>query len=107
MGRFEEAISSFDSALGFNPDNYAAWVQRGLSLDKLGRIEEALACYDSTIKYKHDSHHGWMNRAYGLADLGRFEEAIASCDSTLKYRPGHEAAIKLKRQLQAMIRSGK
>jgi len=46
LGRFEEAVASYDFALKIKPDFHKAWYNRGIALRNLGRFEEAVANYD-------------------------------------------------------------
>ncbi len=89
---WEEAITSFEKALQFNPDNDAAWYNRGIALKKLGRYEEALASYEKALKFKPDKDEAWNNRGLALRKLGRYEEALASYDQALKFKPDDDAA---------------
>ncbi|BDA65900.1 hypothetical protein CAL7716_000660 [Calothrix sp. PCC 7716] len=47
LGRFEEAIASYDKAVEIKPDFYEAWNNRGNALRNLERFEEAIISYDS------------------------------------------------------------
>ena len=49
LGRYEEAIASYDHALKFKPDDDLAWNGRGVALDNLGRLEEAITSYDKAL----------------------------------------------------------
>ncbi|NCQ99530.1 MAG: tetratricopeptide repeat protein, partial [Microcystis aeruginosa L211-101] len=92
LGRYEEAIASYDQALEFKPDKHEAWTNRGIALGNLGRYEEAIASYDRALEIKPDDHEAWHNRGNALDNLGRYEEAIASYDRALEFKPDlHEA----------------
>jgi Flp pilus assembly protein TadD len=92
LGRYEDAIASYDEALKFKPDDHAAWNNRGIALGNLGRFEDAIASYDEALKFKPDDHAAWNNRGIALGNLGRFEDAIASYDEALKFKPDKDAA---------------
>ena len=49
LDRYDEAISCFDTALDFNPENYYAWTNKGDVLYGQGIYEEAIKCYDNSI----------------------------------------------------------
>ena len=83
LGRYEEAIASYDQAIKFKPDKDAAWYNRGIALVNLGRYEDAIASYDQAIKFKPDDDAAWYNRGNALDELGRYEDAIASYDLSL------------------------
>ncbi|NJR68084.1 MAG: tetratricopeptide repeat protein [Synechococcales cyanobacterium CRU_2_2] len=92
-GSKEEAIASFDQALGIKPDYHEAWYNRGVSLANLGRTEEAIASYDQALGIKPDKHEAWTNRGVALGNLGRHEEAIASYDQALGIKPDDSSAL--------------
>jgi tetratricopeptide (TPR) repeat protein len=92
LGRYEDAIESYDKALEFKPNLWGAWYSRGIVLYDLGRYEDAIESYDQTLAVKFDKHEAWFNRGIALDDLGRYEEAIASYDQALAVKPDlHEA----------------
>jgi tetratricopeptide (TPR) repeat protein len=92
LGRYEDAIASYDEAIKFKPDKDAAWYNRGFALDNLGRFEDAIASYDEAIKFKPDKDAAWYNRGIALRNLGRYEEAIASYDEAIKFKPDLDQA---------------
>ncbi|WP_353571073.1 tetratricopeptide repeat protein [Candidatus Albibeggiatoa sp. nov. BB20] len=89
LGRYKEAIVSYDKALNIKPDNYKAWNNRGNALGQLGRNEEAIASYDKALNIKPDKHEAWYNRGNALGQLGRNEESIASYDKALNIKPDY------------------
>ncbi|MEG4282183.1 CHAT domain-containing protein, partial [Microcoleus sp. A006_D1] len=92
LGKYEEAIASYDKALEIKPDKHEAWYNRGIALRNLGKYEEAIASYDKALEIKPDKHEAWNNRGLALYKLGKFEEAIASYDKALEFKPDdHEA----------------
>jgi tetratricopeptide (TPR) repeat protein len=92
LGRYEEAIASYNRAISIKPNYPEVWNNRGISLDNLGRYEEAIASYDRAISIKPDYHEAWYNRGISLDNLGRYEEAIASYDRAISIKPDdHEA----------------
>jgi tetratricopeptide (TPR) repeat protein len=92
IGRYEEAISSYDKALEIKPDNDEVWNNRGFALGILDRYEEAIASYDKALEIKPDNDAAWHSRGFALGILGRFDEAIASFDKALEIKPDdHDA----------------
>jgi len=70
LGRYEEAIASYDYALKFKPDIHAAWLFRGYALADLGRYEEVIISHDNALKFKPDDANAYYNKAcvYGLQE---------------------------------------
>ena len=89
LGRYEEALASYDKALELKADYHNAWDNRGTALGNLGRYEEALASYNKALELNPDYHIAWNNRGVVLDKLGRNEEAIASYDKALKLKPDY------------------
>ncbi len=49
LGRFEEALASYDSALTIDPTDADAWFDKGIVLKKMGRSKESEACVETAI----------------------------------------------------------
>ena len=86
-GQFEEAIASYDRTLEDDPENVAAWINRGSALGELGRYEDAIVSYDRALEIRSDIADAWYNRGYALNQLSRYEDAITSYDRALEFRP--------------------
>ncbi|BAY98870.1 TPR repeat-containing protein [Tolypothrix tenuis PCC 7101] len=91
LGRYEEAVASYNKGLKIQPDQYA-WYFRGNALRNLGHYEEAIASYDKALELKPDYHQAWYFRGNALRNLGRYEEAIASYDKALELKPDYHQA---------------
>jgi tetratricopeptide (TPR) repeat protein len=92
LGRYEEAVASYDKAIEIKPDDEEAWNNRGIALRNLGRYEEAVASYDKALEIKPDFETAWNNRGNALRNLGRYEEAVASYDKAIEIKPDDEEA---------------
>lgn len=78
LGRFEEALTSWDRALAIRPDYAEALNNRSVALHKLGRFEEALKAYDRTLTIRPDFAEALVNRGHLLRELRRFAEACGA-----------------------------
>ncbi|MBC6433698.1 CHAT domain-containing protein, partial [Nostoc sp. HG1] len=76
LGRYEEAVASFDQALKIKPDDDKAWYIRGSALGSLERYEEAVASYDKAIELKPDKHEALVNKGNVLVKLKRDTEEV-------------------------------
>lgn len=83
LGRYEEALVSFDQALAIQPDDHAAWVFRGVVLIHLGRYSEALISCEKALKIHPNDIQAWIFRGAALHYLGQYKKAYASYDSAL------------------------
>lgn len=86
------AISSFNGTLGFQPDEYKVWYNKGDALANLGRYEEALACFDQALAIQPDAHAAWVFRGVVLVQLARYSWALASCEKALAINPNDKQA---------------
>ena len=92
IGKFDEAIKSYDQAIKIKPDHEEAWYNKGVSLGELKKHEEAIKSYDQAIKIKPDFADAWNNRGFELSQLGKHEEAIKCNDQAIKIKPDYAEA---------------
>ncbi|MEM9008266.1 MAG: tetratricopeptide repeat protein, partial [Cyanobacteria bacterium P01_F01_bin.86] len=103
LGRYEEAISSYDQALEIKPDKHEAWNNRGISLDDLGRYEEAISSYDQALEIKPDKHEAWYNRGNIHRRLGHHEQALADLHRAIELDSEYAWAIATRGQTYAQL----
>lgn len=89
LGKYEEAILSYDRALEIDPDYHEAWVNRGNALVNLREYEKAIASYDRAIEINPNDFYVWNSRGYTLRMLEQYEEAIASFDRAIEINPNN------------------
>jgi tetratricopeptide (TPR) repeat protein len=84
LGRYEEAIESYNYAIAIKPDYYKTWYDKGIALRKLCKYEEAVKSYEEAIKIKRDLQKAWHNRGNSLVALGKYVDAIESYDHAVE-----------------------
>ncbi len=89
LGRYKEAIVSYDQAIEIKPDYREAWYNQGVALVNSGRYEEAITSFDRAIEINPDNYKYWSSRGIALGKLGRYEEAIASYDQAIRINPDY------------------
>jgi len=92
LGRFDEALASYDTAINIKPDYAEAYSNRGNTLKELQRFDEALASYDQAISLKPNHVEAYSNRGVTLQALGRFDEALASYDTAISIKADYAEA---------------
>lgn len=92
LGRYKEAIESYEKAIQHKPSYHEAWYNRGISLNNLGQIEAAISSYDKALEFKPDKYQAWYRRGIALSDLGQVEAALVSYDKALEFKPDHPEA---------------
>ena len=92
MGKYPQALASYDRALALDPKLVEAHYHRGIVLNKLKRLPDALASYDRAIAAAPDNADAHCNRAMLLRKLGRLPEALAAYDQAIALRTDHAKA---------------
>jgi Tfp pilus assembly protein PilF len=72
LGRSREALSDYDRALAFNPDDAEIFHNRGSALQWQGEYDAALASFDRAIALRPDYPNARFHRAELLLLLGDF-----------------------------------
>ena len=50
QGKYEEAIKSFDEAIGLNSNDVAAWINKGNALCMQDKYDDAIKAYDDSYQ---------------------------------------------------------
>jgi len=87
LGRFSEAVASYDMALLQKPDLIAALLNRSNALRAMGRLEEALSAIETALRARPDFPEALNNRGNVLRDQGHLPAALASFDAALALKP--------------------
>jgi len=48
LGRYDEAVTSYDHAISIDPSDADAWNSKGNSLNSMGKSNDAKKCYDKS-----------------------------------------------------------
>ncbi len=89
LGKYNEALASYDKAIELNPKYADAWIGRGISLNNLEKYNEALASYDKAIKLNPKYANAWIGRGNSLNNLEKYNEALASYDKAIELNPNY------------------
>ncbi len=92
LGRYAEALFAYDRATVLDPNNSAAWCDKGHTLASLWRYSEALVAYDRATVLDPQNSAAWNNKGYTLHSLGRYTEALIDCDQAIKLDPKYGLA---------------
>jgi tetratricopeptide (TPR) repeat protein len=80
-------IESYDQAISFKYDCYAAWSNRGAILcDQLEKYEAAILSFDQALSFNPDKYEIWYNRGVALRNLEKYEEEIKSYDRAIYFK---------------------
>ena len=87
LGRYDDAVDSFNQALSLLPSHIVALDCRGVAYARLGRHEEALASHQEAAALDPDNHQMWSNAAIVAVTLKKFDVALMSYEQALLLRP--------------------
>ena len=87
LGRLDEAIGRYRSALSIRPDYVHALNNLGAALFVQGRFEEAIEQYRQALRYEPQAADVHFNLATVLARLNRLDEAIGQFRKALEIDP--------------------
>ena len=93
QGKYEEAISLYDSRLSVDPKDVEALNNKGVALHHLGRFEEAISTYDKALVLDPKYVNALFSKGAALDTIGRHEEAISWYDKALSVDPKNVDAL--------------
>ena len=83
LERYDEALTAYDLAIRFDPDNAKMHRDRGTTLAELKRYGDALDSYIAAINLAPNDAASHFGRAMMLAGLNRFKEAVKAYDRAI------------------------
>ncbi|HUN75708.1 MAG TPA: tetratricopeptide repeat protein [Steroidobacteraceae bacterium] len=87
LGRYDEALASYEAALALRPDYVDAHNSRGIALRHLQRTSQALASFDRALELRPGAAELHNNRGNILRRLQRLPEALASFERAIALQP--------------------
>jgi tetratricopeptide (TPR) repeat protein len=94
-GTPEEMLDAYNKAIEIDPQNFQAWLGKGIAESTLGyhgeassSFEKALDLCDEAIEADSEDADAWYFRAEILFRMGRTDEAIEAYDRVIEIRPG-------------------
>ncbi|KAK9837165.1 hypothetical protein WJX81_007626 [Elliptochloris bilobata] len=90
VGRYSEALQSYNVVLQADPTNTNALHNRGISYDKLGRFGEAVEDFTAVLRLSTDPKqraNAYFNRGSAWDHLGEFERALVDFQDALELDP--------------------
>ena len=89
LGRYDEAMASFDKAIALQPDYAEAHNNLGNILFNKQRYEEALVNFNTAIACSPDLAIAHYNRGKTLVQLKRYQEALDNCNRAITHKPAY------------------
>ena len=89
VGKFANAIASWENALNINPNLPEAWHNRGSALGRLGDYEAAIESFENALAIDPENDRAWNDRAHALYQLQNWKGAADSWSNAIKIMPGN------------------
>ncbi|MGA7809149.1 tetratricopeptide repeat protein [Bradyrhizobium sp.] len=93
LGKLEQALACYDSALALNPRSAEGCNNRGNVLKALNRTDEALASYEQALALNSDYAEALNGRGSLLEIRNRPDDALACYDRALQVKPNYADAF--------------
>ncbi len=106
LSRYDRAQSDFHKALEYNPKNFRALNNLGLTLRLKGAHDKSLSVLDRSLKLNASQHEAYYMRALTYKDLGDYAAALKDCDNALNIKPDFEPAHRLKQLIFSIYFGG-
>jgi tetratricopeptide (TPR) repeat protein len=84
LGRYEDALASFNKVVELEPHDAQGWLFRGRVLGTIGHDEDALASFDKAIQLDVHFVCPFFDRASFLFALERWNDGQAALDDALR-----------------------
>lgn len=91
-GRYDDALSLYDEAVGRWPTLALLWNNRGNTLLEMGFFEQAAKSYQQALQLAPTLHDSRVALATCLQSQGKIHEALVACAQVLKAAPDHAEA---------------
>jgi protein O-GlcNAc transferase len=92
LGRPDEAVEAYRSALKLKSDYAQAHNNLGNALKEQGHIDIAIDCYHTALKYKPDLPEAYNNLGIVLQTVRRFDQAVDAYHTAIRLRPDYAEA---------------
>lgn len=99
-GRYGDALPLVDQALALDPDNYEAFVVRGIALSQTNKPAEATEAFRKSIALNPNVPKPHYNLAVHLYGMGQREQALEALRAALRADPSHEGSLSLSRKIE-------
>lgn len=96
-GKYGEAITCYEKAIGLEPDNGDLWLKKGLAFKGLGKDDLSIKCYDKAIELAPKDFilckDAFLYKGDALYNLGKYKEALECYEKTIEIEPENTLAI--------------
>jgi Flp pilus assembly protein TadD len=92
LGRYEEALINFNTAIKINSDFEEAFLSRGNLFYDLKKYREAIDDYDRAIFINPEYAEAHSNRGNALNEISKYDDALVSLNKSIELNSDNEIA---------------
>lgn len=81
------ALSDYNKAIQYEPNNGEYWINRGATHARLGMIDQAVEDLNKGLQLKPDHASGYINRSIMYRNLGKIELSLKDIETYLTLNP--------------------
>jgi tetratricopeptide (TPR) repeat protein len=96
IARYNQAILSFDRAVGLKPDMVEGYLMRGKAYVGEYKPEEALPNFSKAIELRPSDPEGWVERGTAYMELNNYQAAIADATKAIAVNSVQASAYNLR-----------
>jgi tetratricopeptide (TPR) repeat protein len=82
-----KGLNYYDEAIQFNPNNTAAWNNKGIALAELGNYTGSIFCFEKAIKINSSLAVAYSNEGASLDKMGNHTQALGCYDNATGLDP--------------------
>ncbi len=94
MKKYQKTVGPYENAIETNPEDAAAWNNKGTVVAEFNAFQEAMDCFDKVLKINPHDAAALHNKGVVLEKQGKRQEAVKYYDSALKMDSGFNSAKK-------------
>ena len=87
LKQIDDALKAYSRAIELNPNNTAAFNNRGVAYHGKGKLDLAVKDYNIAIKLNPDDANAYSNRGNVYREMGEFNRAIDDTNTAIKLNP--------------------
>lgn len=86
------SVEIFSEIISIDPENEAAYLNRGSAYLQTGQPDSAIADFSKAISFKPDGVQAWYNRGIAFILLRKFERGVADLGEVIRLQPNFACA---------------
>ena len=92
LKQIDEALKAYSRVIDLDPNDAAAYNNRGVAYHRKGKLDLAVKDYNIAIKLNPDDANAYSNRSNVYREMGEFNRAIDDANTAIKLNPNFTEA---------------